>query len=190
MTLGELEVWLGQHAHVVSAVEAVSTFLAVIVSLSLWWFTKRETKAKVTAEFSIGIGESGTHVGITIINKGHRVVRFSGLFFEWRVPFMRRQSVVLLANKINSEVIQRKDSGILVESGQMCSVYLWELTEFNDVILVEMSRIKSEMRWFRNWRIRGLGARLRSEERDEFKVKFARTIHDTIKTAVRTLPKD
>jgi len=97
-----LEHFLGHYPHVVAGLEAVSTFAAVVVSLSLAALARRANQTKLRARLYVAqLLQQGTdpknapeYIALSITNTGILPLRIPFAFFYWKIPF--RQSLSLI----------------------------------------------------------------------------------------------
>jgi hypothetical protein len=97
-----LEHFLGHYPHVVAGLEAVSTFAAVVVSLSLAALARRANQTKLRARLYIaqliqqGIDRRNPpeYIVLSITNTGILPLRIPFAFFYWKIPF--RRSLMLI----------------------------------------------------------------------------------------------
>lgn len=95
--LQELEEFFGAHQHTVAALEAVSTFAAVVVALVLSLVSQRANRTRIKASAASTIIMHETieapdypgYVTVDITNNGILPVMIPLNFFHWRVPFKR-----------------------------------------------------------------------------------------------------
>jgi hypothetical protein len=92
-----LDQFLGSYPHLIAALEAVSTFAAVLVSLSLavWSQRANRTQIKAVATISVIMHSSligkpkPTYVVASIRNTGVLPALIPLSFFHWKLPFRR-----------------------------------------------------------------------------------------------------
>lgn len=92
-----LEHFLSHYPHVVAGLEAVSTFAAVVVSLSLASLARRANQTRLRARLYVaqliqqGIDPKNPpqYVALSITNTGMLPLRLSFAFFYWKIPFTR-----------------------------------------------------------------------------------------------------
>jgi hypothetical protein len=95
--LQNLDDFLGRYPHIVSALEAFSTFAAVLVSLTLALIAQRSNRTQIKAFASIGIilhstlegKPTPTYLTAEITNMGIMPIQIPLSFFHWKVPFKR-----------------------------------------------------------------------------------------------------
>jgi len=93
----KLETFFKAHEHTMAALEAVSTFAAVVVALVLSLVSQRENRTRIKAVVSATIimhesveaADYPSYVSVEITNKGILPVMIPLSFFHWRVPFKR-----------------------------------------------------------------------------------------------------
>jgi len=92
-----LEQFLDHYPHIIAAVEAISTFAVVVVSLSLALLSQRSSRTRIKAVAKISIimhssligKPTPTYVVADITNPGIQPVMIPLSFFHWRMPFRR-----------------------------------------------------------------------------------------------------
>jgi hypothetical protein len=94
---------LGHYPHLVAALEAVSTFGAVVVSLTLAVLAHRGNRTKLRARlyvaqlFHEGIDHTNRpeYIALVITNTGMLPLRIPFAFFYWNVPFKRSVALIM-----------------------------------------------------------------------------------------------
>ena len=92
-----LEIFLARHQHTVAAVEAASTFAAVVVSLAIALLAQRTSRTRLRATADLNVIAHSTidptnppsYVVASITNLGVMPLRVPLSFFVWKVPFDR-----------------------------------------------------------------------------------------------------
>jgi hypothetical protein len=95
--LERLDAILGHYPHLVAALEAVSTFAAVVISLSLAFAAHRANKTRFKAwvdiqaihHSSIDTENRPTYITARITNMGVMPLRVPFAFFNWQLPILR-----------------------------------------------------------------------------------------------------
>ena len=86
-----LEHFLDHYPHIIAAVEAISTFAAVVVAL---WLARRSEAVRLRALLSIALfpTDPSQVVTLQIHNMGLRTGALAPPpFFEWKIPFRRKR---------------------------------------------------------------------------------------------------
>jgi hypothetical protein len=86
-----LEHFLDHYPRIIAAVEAISTFAAVVVAL---WLARRSEALRLKALLSEGLSTTDRSrlVILQIDNVGPRVGALApGPFFQWKIPFQRKR---------------------------------------------------------------------------------------------------
>jgi hypothetical protein len=120
-----------KYEHVISAIGVIGTILAAFatvaavgVSLHL---ARRNERVRLKASLGIGI-RTDTSVQcaiIKIINIGVRPTSLPALFFEWRIPFTKREQPETMMNWINAAYSIR-DQPREIAAGRTTEIYLLE----------------------------------------------------------------
>jgi hypothetical protein len=92
-----LERFAEAHQHTISALEAISTFAAVVVSLALALLAHRSSRTRIKALVGISFiahralegKPKPEYVTVTITNVGQMPVTIPLAFFSWKIPFHR-----------------------------------------------------------------------------------------------------
>jgi hypothetical protein len=93
--LTHIEDFLEQFPHTVSAFEALSTFLAVLMAVLLAAWANRQNRTRIEARVFIAVGQMlgvtmenpPRFVAVSILNPGAMPVSIPLGFFGWRLPF-------------------------------------------------------------------------------------------------------
>jgi hypothetical protein len=97
-----LEHFLDHYPRIIAAVEAISTFAAVVVALYL---ARRSETLRLRALLSIGLSPTDP-TRLVILQISNIGVRAGALapppFFEWRIPFRRKRQPETMFNSINT----------------------------------------------------------------------------------------
>src|SRR6266478_5239661 len=97
-----LEHFLDHYPRIIAAVEAISTFAAVVVAL---WLARRGETVRLRAVLSVGLSTTDPSrlVILQIDNVGARVGSLAPPpFFEWRIPFRRKRQPETMLSAINA----------------------------------------------------------------------------------------
>jgi hypothetical protein len=85
---------LGQYPHIVSALEALSTFAAVVVSLVIALWAQRANRTKLIASMFVadlvmeGLQTPPQYVTVSITNTGIMPLRIPLAFLYWKLPLV------------------------------------------------------------------------------------------------------
>jgi hypothetical protein len=97
-----LEHFLDHYPRIIAAVEAISTFAAVVVAL---WLARRGEAVRLRALLSIGLSPTDPSQ-LVIFRIDNIGVRAGALapppFFEWRIPFRRKRQPETMRGTINA----------------------------------------------------------------------------------------
>jgi hypothetical protein len=190
LTFSAIEEFSKAHEHAIAALGAVGTVLAAFatvaaVAVSLYLARRSET---VRLRVVLGIGlsteaPSSQYVTLRIDNMGVRGAALQPQFFEWRIPFRRRQQPETLFNVVNSAYLINNptpDIGLTVTN-----ITVVEKDDFFRHFSRQLPLIGCKLRWFRKARLRRLGAVIYINGERQFTVKFARAIADEISSTIQ-----
>ncbi len=184
--LEHLDVFLANFSHIISTVEAASTLAAVIVSLCLAFRASRESLTRIKATLAVGFNPNDpdrSPVVLTISNIGIRPAHFRGLFFQWNVPFLRKDDPATLANTVNLYIGSRKL--VSVDVGKTAIEFIAEQTQFRELITEhDLRSLSSQMRFLATLRLKFLSAIIRSDDGRQFQVEIAQALKDDFANAV------
>jgi hypothetical protein len=163
LTFSALEEFSKTHEHANAAFGAVGTMLAafatvaaVVVSLCL---ARRSETVRLKVLLGIGLttkAPSRTTVILQIENIGARVVSLSPQFFEWSIPFRRRHQPEMMATVVNTTylIIPQPD----LNHAFVSNIILTDMDDFLRHFANQLPLIGRKLKWFRNTRLRRLGA--------------------------------
>jgi hypothetical protein len=145
--LAGIEAFCAAHEHTISALEAISTFSAIVVSL---WLAHRATVAdrtrlvatlQIATLFHPMISPKPRFVVASITNAGNLPLQVPLGFFRWHVPTRRREWLILPVDSAGIPgVLPQKSYPFEIKPRTSETFYLSEVTAF----LGQMSGIKSE----------------------------------------------
>jgi hypothetical protein len=183
----ELEEFFKAHEHTVAALEAVSTFAVVVVSLVLALAAQRANRTRIKARAAISVllhstlegMPKPTYVTITIRNAGIMPVAIPFSFFHWKVP------VSYSGWTVNPWDYSQGDDWVPqkrypVEIKPRCSenFFLGEISVFRD----QMRRIFLGANFFERWRFRFLRARVITDDGKIFNVKLDPSLREELRS--------
>jgi hypothetical protein len=189
----KLEEFFKAHEHTMAALEAVSTFAAVVVALVLSLVSQRANRTRIKAVVSatiimhesIDAPDYPSYVSVDITNNGILPVMIPLAFFHWRVPFKRGVWLVTPMDYSQGDpwVPQRQYPVEIVPRSSKV-FYLSGLEMF-----------RSECRdkfigdsFLDRCRFRFLRARVRTDDGKLFNVKIDRSLHNEISDVRRGTP--
>jgi hypothetical protein len=192
--LGVMLNWLEQFSaanhHTVAALEAFSTFAAVVVSLGLALVARRSIRTRIKAYATVSVMHHSLlegkpklkYVTITIRNLSQLPVSILFAFFHWKVPFKRdtwfinpwdySQHDPWVPQRIYPAEIKSRGSEIF---------FLSEIATFRSAT----ADVLADVRHFR-WRIRFMKALVITDDRKIFKVKLDKTVRHELAAIRRT----
>jgi len=177
--LSDIEAFCTAHEHTISALEAVSTFSAVVVSL---WLSHRATVSdrtqlkanlQVATIFHPTIHPNPRFVVVSVINTGRTPLQIPLGFFRWSVPLRRNQSLIMPIDSAGIPgVLPQKHYLVEIKPRTSETFYLSEVGAF----ISQMSGIKGEPGFFGRVAFFFKKATVRSSDGVKFRVKGDRTI--------------
>lgn len=122
--LRHLDSLLGQFPHVVSALEAIGTFAAVVTSLALALVAQRANRTRLEATACIGEIKGGTvqteapprYLTVTISNMGLLPLRIPFAFFSFKIPLRRGCLAVLPLDAAGDAFLPKRIYPVLLQS--------------------------------------------------------------------------
>ena len=145
--LQSIEEFCKAHEHTISALEAFSTLLAVIVSLALAYRASLAEKTRLLAKLEIAtilhpaVSPHPRFVVVSITNIGNLPLQVTLGFFRWRVPFARRQWVILPIDSTGVPgVVPQKVYPVEIKPRSSETFYMSEASAF----LEQMQDIKKQ----------------------------------------------
>ncbi len=133
-----LEHFLGQYPHLIAGLEAISTFAAVVVSLSLASAARRanNTRLRARVQKSVLVSESlgpqrPTYVTVNITNTGILPLRIPLSFFVLKVPFKRTNWLMMVLDSFGTDrLIPQKRYPVEIAPRANGSFYVGEVATF------------------------------------------------------------
>lgn len=181
-----LEEFFQKHEHTVAALEAVSTFAVVVISLALALISQRTNRTRVKAYASINKivhstlegKEHPRYVTATIRNIGIMPVSIPLSFFHWIVPFKRGGwSVIPLDYSQSDEWVQQKKYPTEITPRASQTFFLTEIGMFR-----EMFRdIFAEAGIFQRWQFYFFRARVITDDGKMFNVDIAANLRKELR---------
>jgi hypothetical protein len=178
------EHFLDHYPRIISAVEAISTFAAVVVALYL---ARRSETVRLRALLTIGLSNTAPSrlVILQIQNIGARAASLAPPpFFEWRVPFRpkRQPETMLSALNITYSINRDKITNELTLGSPM-KIQIDD-DDFRRTFTRELTIIDQKVRRFRRTRLKRLGAVIYTSDDRRFRVTFSRTMAHEIRSLV------
>lgn len=134
-----LEEFCHKHEHVIAALEAISTFAAVVVSLFLALMAQRQNRTRLRASVQMNIimhstmeeSEIPTYLTANITNLGMMPVSIPMSFFHWKIPFNRGAwNIIPLDYSQADEWVPQKRYPIEIRRGCSETFFLSEISVF------------------------------------------------------------
>lgn len=177
----DLEAFFTAHQHTVSALEAASTFAAVVVALALSFISQRtnRTRIKVRASVTQIVGGAiyPTYVSVDITNVGLFAVTVPMAFFYWRVPFKREWWLVQPLDYIQSDPWVRRNSyPVEIRPRSSQSFVLSDIAEFHSLLRDDFMG----QTWFDRVRFAFLRASVRTDDGRLFRVQLDQSLRKEI----------
>jgi hypothetical protein len=181
------------HQHSIATIGAFGTMLAafatvaaVIVSLRL---ARRSESVRLKAVLTIGFSNSipsAQYAILRITNVGVRAAWLPILFFEWRIPFRKKQQPETMANWVN--VMYAADPQREIKVGPATIISVAEMNQFRQNMLEEINKIRASLKWCKRIRLKRLRAIIYIDDDSHFSVQFGRAIRCEINSVVDRIP--
>jgi hypothetical protein len=180
-----LEHFLDHYPHIIAAVEAISTFAAVVVALCL---AGRSETVRLRALLSIHL--STTDPSQIVILRIHNMgVRAGALapppFFEWRIPFLRKRQPETMLSSVNAGYSINRDKVINeITVGSPMKIEVADIETFRTRFTSHLPFIEQKLRHFPQTRLKRLGAVIYTNDDRRFRVTFAKAMAGEIRSLV------
>ena len=188
-----IEEFFKSHAHTLAALEAVSTFLAVVISLGLSISAQRANRTRIRAQAGIIVVlhsslqgmPAPTYVTVDITNVGILPVSIPLSFFLWKVPLNRGAWVVHpLDFTMTDEWVQQKQYPVEIKPRSSKTFTLQTADMFRDT----WRKNFAEASFLQRCQFRFLMAEVITDEGRAFKVKMSRSLRSQLRALI-LLPK-
>jgi hypothetical protein len=182
----DLEEFFGAHRHTIAALEAISTFAVVVVSLGLALLAQRANRTRLKASASLSVimhstlegKEKPTYVTAYVRNVGIMPVMIPLAFFHWRVPFGRGGwTVTPWDYSQGDEWVPQKRYPIEIKPRNSETFFLAEISVFRST----MREVFKGANLFERYRFRFLRARVVTDDNKIFDVKLCRTLRKELR---------
>jgi hypothetical protein len=139
-----------EHQHTISALEAFSTFSAVVVSLALAIMSVRASRTKLKASLAVNViihdsinpDERPEVLAVSITNVGTIALHVPFAFFSWKVPLRRGYMTVNPMDFYAGDTwIPQKKYPVEVAPKITVFFYLSDHETFRDVMFTEFQRL-------------------------------------------------
>lgn len=179
--LMDLEAFFTAHEHTVSAVEAASTFAAVVLALALSFISQRANRTRVKARASVTQIVGGaiypTYVSVDITNVGLFAVTVPMAFFYWRIPFKRDWWLVQPLDYTQSDPWVRRNSyPVEIRPRSSQTFVLSDIAEFHSMLRDDFIG----QTWLDRCRFAFLRATVRTDDGRLFKVQLDQSLRKEI----------
>jgi hypothetical protein len=189
-----LLVWLERfsdtHQHTIAALEAVSTFAAVVVSLVLALLAHRSSRTRIKAWVNVSFIAHQTLEGkpkpeyltVRVTNIGLMPVSISMGFFQWKLPFHREYWQITPWDYARHDpwVPQRVyPTEIKPRSSQ--TFFLQDIATFRSTMAESLQPI-----WLARWRIRFIKAIICTDDGQLFEAKLDKEVRRALPKIART----
>jgi hypothetical protein len=180
-----LEHFLDHYPRIIAAVEATSTFAAVVVALYL---ARRSETLRLRALLSIGLSTTDPtrFVILQISNIGVRAGALAPPpFFEWRVPFGRKHQPETMLSSINTAYSINRDKVTAdLTVGSPVHIQVTDIDTFRTQFTRNLPFIYGKLKYFPKTRLKRLGAVIYTNDDRCFRVTFAKAIAGEIRSLV------
>jgi hypothetical protein len=188
--LAWLERFSDTHQHTIAALEATSTFGAVVVSLALALLAHRSSRTRIRAWVKVSFIVHQTLEGkpkpeyltVTLTNIGLMPANISMGFFQWKLPFHREYWLITPWDYARHDhwVPQRVyPTEIKPRSSQ--TFFLQDIATFRFTMAECLQPI-----WLAPWRIRFIKAIIRTDDGQLFKAKLDSEVRRALTKIART----
>jgi hypothetical protein len=180
-----LEHFLDHYPRIIAAVEAISTFAAVVVALYL---ARRSETVRLRALLSISM--SPTDPSRLVIRQINNIGMRAGAlapppFFEWRIPFWRKRQPETMLSSINSAYLINRDKVTNeITVGSPMNIQVTDIDTFRTQFSRELPFIDQKLRHFPKTRLKRLRAVIYTNDDRRFRVTFAKVMAGEIKSLV------
>ncbi len=180
---------LARYPHIVAAVEAFSTFAAVVVSLFLASLAQRANRTKLRASLFIaqlvqeGVDPNNppAYMALSITNRGMMPLTIPFAFFYWRIPFQRQSMLIspldyfagdrhVPARRYPVQIPPRSAERFYLSTGEVMKTSLRAIYKDQRMILGR-------------WLFRFLHAMVTTEDGAVFRARLDKYVRDEIKAA-------
>ena len=183
--LSGIERFLGQHEHTVAALEAFSTFAAVMTSLGISLLSQRANRTKITIDVSINVishssleGKSlPRYIVARITNKGMLPASIPLTFFNWRLP-CRKGFWFLMPwdERQHDPWIAKKQYPVEILPRQSQVFFLSDMDSFRE----QMTKIFTSLTGLNRWLSRFLYAYAYTADETVFRVRLGSSLRQEI----------
>lgn len=174
-----IEAYCKAHQYTISALGAVSTFAAVVVSLWLAYRATVANRTRLMASFEVAallhasLPERPTFVTVSIVNVGNLPLEVSVGFLRWKLRFFPDDRLILPIDLSGIRgVLPPKHYPVKIEPRSSETFYLSEASEF----VKQMHGIKKEFRFLNRPLFYFRKAVVTTRDGAKFRVKGDRTI--------------
>jgi hypothetical protein len=180
-----LEHFLDHYPRIIAAVEAISTFAAVVVALYL---ARRSETLRLRALLSIGLSPTDP-TRLVILQISNIGVRAGALapppFFEWRIPFRRKRQPETMFSSINTAYsINRDKITNEITVGSPMNIQVTDIDTFRTQFTRALPFIDQKLRHFPKTRLKRLGAVIYTNDDRRFRVTFAKAMAGELKSLI------
>jgi hypothetical protein len=180
-----LEHFLGHYPRIISAVEATSTFAAVVVALYL---ARRSETLRLRALLSTGLSTTDP-TPLVILQINNTRVRAVSLapppFFEWRVPFRRKRQSETMISPINSTYsINREKLPNTITVETPLNMQVADIDTFRAQFSRVLPLIDQKLHYFPKTRLKMLGATIYTNDDRRFRVVFSKAMASEITSLI------
>ena len=180
-----LEHFLDHYPRIIAAIEAISTFAAVVVALYL---ARRSETVRLRAVLSIDLSTTD-HSKLVMLKIDNIGVRAGALapppFFEWRIPFRRTRQPETMISIINTSYSINWNRGRNeITIGSPMNIQISDIDTFSAAFTRELRLIDQKLRRFLKTRLKRLGAVIYTNDDRRFRVTFSKAMADEIRSLI------
>ena len=176
--MNSIEAFFSEYEKTSSALAAISTFAAVVVSL---WLARHSTKTQLKANVyrsmvvhdSIAPNDRPRFVCVNITNTGSTPLRIPYSYFQWKVPFHKNYWVINpFDHSPNNPYVPKREYPIKIEQKYSESFFLSDKPSFHS----EMKEGFKDIKYLAKLRGRYIKALVFTDDGSAFKAKISKEV--------------
>lgn len=177
-----IEIWARDYQFSIAAISAISTALAVVVSLGIALHSARGTRTKLRAAINQStiihetIEDSPLYITVSITNTGTFPLRIPRFYFFWKVPFQRHLFLITVMDAGQHDpLVPVQQYPITLDPRTSASLFLSPYETFRTVI----ADMKQQLPWHGKLLFRLISANITTDDGAVFKAQISKEIrHD------------
>lgn len=162
-----IEVWARDYQFTIAAVSAISTALAVVVSLGISIHSTRAMRTKLRASVNLNIIIHETieipprYITCGITNIGTLPLRIPQYYFSWKVPFQRYSFLITVMDAGRHDpLVPVKQYPLTLEPRMSVTLFISSFETFQS----ELARVKYDLPWHGRLLFPLMGARVTTDD--------------------------